>query len=112
MSWTIDSSTDRSAFRYGWRAAGTRLHNGLTHVRIGTSTMPGWLLYLALGLLTYWLYWGAPDWASIGLWLVVIFWPLVLIWQIGWWLLKVAVAVTLALFALSLAYDFWQRTRP
>jgi len=74
--------------------------------------MPGWLIYLALGLLTYWLYWGEPDWASIGLWLVVICWPVVLIWQIGWWLLKIAVAVTLALFALSLVYDLWQRTRP
>ena len=60
--------------------------------------MRGWLLYLGLGLLTYWLFFGQPDWASIVLWLVVVFWPLVLAWEIGWWLLKVALAVGLSLF--------------
>jgi hypothetical protein len=71
--------------------------------------MRGWLLYLVLGLLTYWLFWGQPDWASIVLWLVVVFWPFVLAWQIGWWLLKVALAVGLSLFVLAIAYDVWQR---
>ena len=71
--------------------------------------MRGWLLYLALGLLTYWLFWGQPDWASIVLWLVVACWPFVLAWQIGWWLLKVALAVGLSLFVLAVAYDAWQR---
>lgn len=73
--------------------------------------MPRWLIYLGLGLLTYWLFWGQPEWTSIGLWLVVLLWPLVLIWHIGWWLLEVAFAVGLALFALSLVYDLWQRRR-
>jgi hypothetical protein len=70
-----------------------------------------WLVYIGLGLLTYWLLWGAPAWASIGLWLVVAFWPLVLIWQIGWWLLKVVLAVGVALFLLGLGYDAWHRKR-
>lgn len=73
--------------------------------------MRSWLIYLGLGLLTYWLFWGQPEWTSLALWLVVLFWPLVLIWHIGWWLLKVALAVGLALFALSLAHDLWQRKR-
>ena len=60
--------------------------------------MRGWLLYLALGLLTYWLFFGQPDWASLLLWLAVVFWPLMLAWEIGWWLLKVALAVGLSLF--------------
>jgi hypothetical protein len=71
-----------------------------------------WLIYIGLGLLTYWLLWGELAWASIGLWLVVVFWPLVLIWQIGWWLLKIALAVGLALFVLALVYDASQRKRP
>jgi len=74
--------------------------------------MRGWLIYLGLGLLTYWLFWGQPAWASIVLWLVVVFWPVVLIWQIAWWIVKVAIAVGLALFILGLAYDVWQRKRP
>ena len=73
--------------------------------------MRGWLLYLGLGLLTYWLFWGQPDWVSIVLWLVVVFWPLVLAWQVGWWLLKVALAVGLSLFLLAVVYDAWQRRR-
>jgi hypothetical protein len=73
--------------------------------------MRGWLLYLGLGLLTYWLFWGQPEWASVVLWLVVIFWPLVLAWQVGWWLLKVALAVGLSLFVLAVVYDAWQRRR-
>lgn len=73
--------------------------------------MRGWLLYLGLGLLTYWLFWGQPDWASIVLWLVVVFWPFILAWQIGWWLLKVAFAVGLSLLLLAVAYDAWQRSR-
>jgi hypothetical protein len=77
----------------------------------GAGEMRGWLIYLALGLVTYWLFWGQPALASIVLWLVVVFWPLILIWQVSWWLLKVAIAVALALFALSLAYDLWQRAR-
>jgi hypothetical protein len=73
--------------------------------------MRGWLLYLALGLLIYWLSFGAPDWASLMLWLAVVFWPLVLVWQIGWWLLKVALAVGLSLFLLAVAHDVWERRR-
>lgn len=70
-----------------------------------------WLLYIALGFLTYWLLWGGWAWTSIGLWLVVAFWPLVLIWQISWWLLKVVLAVGVALFVLGLGYDAWHRKR-
>jgi hypothetical protein len=73
--------------------------------------MRGWLLYLGLGLLTYWLFFGQPDWASIALWLVVALWPLVLAWEIGWWLLKLALAIGLSLFLLAVAYDLWQRRR-
>ncbi len=77
----------------------------------GAGAMRGWLLYLGLGLLTYWLFFGQPDWASIVLWLVVALWPLVLAWEIGWWLLKLALAVGLSLFLLALAHDVWQRRR-
>ena len=73
--------------------------------------MRGWLLYLALGLLTYWLFFGQPGWASILPWLAVVFWPLVLAWQIGWWLLKVTLAAVLSLFLIAVAYDAWQRLR-
>jgi cell division protein FtsW (lipid II flippase) len=59
----------------------------------------------------YWLVFGQPDWASIVLWLVVVFWPLVLAWEVGWWLLKVALAVGLSLFLLAVGYDVWQRRR-
>jgi cell division protein FtsW (lipid II flippase) len=87
----------------------------MRYARLGpafrTGEMRGWLLYLGFGLLTYWLFWGQPDWASVVLWLVVIFWPLVLAWQIGWWLLKVALAVGLSLFVLAVVYDAWQRRR-
>jgi len=73
--------------------------------------MMHWLIYIGLGLLTYWLLWGEPVWTSIGLWLAIVFWPFVLIWQIGWWLLKVLLAVGLALFVLGVAYDVLQRKR-
>jgi hypothetical protein len=69
------------------------------------------LIYIVLGLLTYWLLWGAPVWTSLGLWLVVAFWPLVLVWQVGWWLLKVLLAVGLALLILAVLHDAWHRTR-
>jgi cell division protein FtsW (lipid II flippase) len=78
----------------------------------GAGGMRGWLIYLGLGLLTYWLVIGQPDWASIVLWLVVFFWPLVLAWEVGWWLLKVALAVGLSLFLLAVAYDVFHRRRP
>lgn len=70
-----------------------------------------WLVYIGLGILTYWLLWGELAWTSIGLWLVVAFWPLVLIWHVGWWLLKVLLAVAVALFLLGAAHDFWHRKR-
>jgi len=73
--------------------------------------MRGWLVYLGLGLLTYWLFFGQPDWASLVLWLLILFWPFVLLWEIGWWLVKAALAVGLSLFLLALAYDVWQRGR-
>ncbi|MEM7025239.1 MAG: hypothetical protein AAF637_22025 [Pseudomonadota bacterium] len=70
-----------------------------------------WLIYLGLGFLTYWLLWGAPVWGSLAFWLVVMFWPFVLIWQIGWWLLKVLLAVGLALLVLAMVHDAWQRRK-
>ena len=73
--------------------------------------MRGWLVYLALGVLTYWLFFGQPDWASLLLWLAVVLWPLVLAWQIGWWLLKLAIAALLCLLLVAVAHDVWQGRR-
>ena len=94
-----------------WAAQGHKDALCLPRPAFGAGAMRGWLLYLGLGLLTYWLFFGQPDWASIALWLVVALWPLVLAWEIGWWLLKLALAVGLSLFLLALAYDIWQRRR-
>ena len=77
----------------------------------GAGAMRGWLLYLGLGLLTYWLLFGQPDWASLVPWLLILIWPFVLVWEIGWWLVKAALLLALALFLLAVAYDVWQRRR-
>lgn len=73
--------------------------------------MRGWLLYLGLGLLTSWLFFGQPDWAALVPWLLILFWPLVLLWAIGWWLLKAALALGVALLLVVVAHDVWQRRR-
>jgi cell division protein FtsW (lipid II flippase) len=95
----------------GRAAQERRMRYARARLACGAGEMRGWLLYLGLGLLTYWLFFGQPDWASLVLWLLILFWPFVLVWEIGWWLVKAALAVGLALFLVAVAYDVWQRRR-
>jgi len=75
--------------------------------RAAFDRIAGWAVYLGLGLVFHLVFYGAPDWAGLWVYVVLLFWPVVLLFKALWLALMLGAAFLLGFVGYRL-YARWR----
>jgi hypothetical protein len=62
-------------------------------------------LYFSLGLVIHWFFWGKPVWFTVTTFIALFLWPLVIIYELFWYIVLTAVIFSIIIFLLVILTD-------
>lgn len=57
-------------------------------------------LYFSLGLTVHWIFWGKPVWFTVTTFISLFLWPLIIIYELFWYILLTLVVIGIMILAL------------